>query len=204
MIELYDAARLVKRRDLSLPVTALLLLLCATAMASYAQLLHGRLQRVQADLQEMQNLVAHNAAAPSTPRVPLSELLRQAEQLEREASMDGQAVGPSIQPAGPGAGSAVDERDPAQPLRASQWLHRLGLLAQPDVSLQKVEVERSGAVRVEGVAAHADALNNFVQTWERQDELARLQPRSIEVKQERTPSQLLRFHLRATLAAPRT
>ena len=92
MIELFDADRLVTRRDHSLPATALLLLLSATAVASYAHLLHGRLQRVQDDLQEMQNLVARGVAAPSAPRVPLDELRRQAEQLEREAAQDGQTA----------------------------------------------------------------------------------------------------------------
>lgn len=197
MIELYDADRLLTRRDHSLRVTALLLLLSTAAVASYAQIQYSRLQRLQAELKELQDRVAQRSAAAAAPvasaaSAALADLLRQAEQMERDAALGG--------PYSP----TETEGERAEVLRASQWLQRLGLLAQPDVSLHKVEVQRSGAVRVEGLASHTEALNNFVQAWERQDELAQLQPRSIEVKQERLPSQGLRFHLLATLAAPRT
>lgn len=183
MIELFDPARLQIKRDRSAWVAFLGLGLAVVALASWAQLRQDKLQRLQADIQEMQHQLSALKPVQGSG-ASLDSLLRQAEGHEREAAGDGLGHGPS-------ALSGLHT------LRASQWLHRLGTLAQADVTLQKVAVERNGSVRIEGLARSPDALSQFVQAWERQDEGASVPARGIDVKQEPAPAQGLRFWLRA-------
>jgi hypothetical protein len=191
MIELFDPARLRTRRDRSLWLAFMGVGLAVVALASWAQLRQDKLQRLQADVQELQQQVSTLKPGQASG-ASLDSLLRQAEGYEREAAGDGLGNGPA-------------SLSGLHTLRASQWLHRLGALAQADVTLHKVAVERNGSVRIEGLARSPDALSQFVQAWERQDEGAAVPTRGIEVKQEPAPAQGLRFWLRAyPLPEPRT
>ena len=114
----------------------------------------------------------------------MADLQRQAEQMERDA-------------ASAGLHSGATEADVKTPT-PTQWMEHLGALTQADTSLQKVDIERSGSARIEGLAASPQALSALVQAWEKQDGLAHLLPRSIAIKQEKLPAPYLRFQLRAT------
>lgn len=194
MIELFDAARLTIKRDRTLAVAGGTLLLTASVMATYTGYLQFQLRSTQHRTQQLQTQLAaldipvraSPKSAPSAPRAALvADLQRQAEQLERDA-------------AATGAPHNADVPDPAP--TPAQWMEHLGALAQADTSLQKVDIERSGSARIEGLATSPQALNALVQAWEKQDGLAHLQPRSIDIKQEKLPAPFLRFQLRATPA----
>ena len=117
----------------------------------------------------------------------MADLQRQAEQLEREAR---HADAPAEHT--PAAGTPT----------AAQWMDHLAALTLAETSLQKVDIERGGSARIEGLATSPQALNALVQAWQKQDGLALLQPRSIEVKHEKLPASFLRFQLRATPLPP--
>ena len=193
MIELFDAARLTIKRDHTLAVAGGTLLFTAGVMAAYTGFLHLQLRHSENTTQALQNQLAALATpagagkAAASPRAALvADLRRQAEQLEREAAINSAYGGP---------GSSEQLLSPAQ------WMHSLGALAQTDTSLQKVDVDRSGSARIEGLATHPQALNKLVQAWERQELLAQVQPRTLDIRQEKLPAPFLRFQLRATPAA---
>jgi tellurite resistance protein len=84
---------------------------------------------------------------------------------------------------------------------ASQWLDRLETLAVADISLSKIDIERSGGARIEGLARSPQAVSGFVQAFSNQDRQAPAQPRSIEVRHDKTTAQQVNFTMRATVAA---
>ncbi len=195
MIELYDAARLTVKRDRSLPIAAGVLLSTAGLMAAYTAFLHLQLGQTLERSQELQSRLAalgspargETAKAGNSPRTALlADLQRQAELLEREVVNGGLPVG-----------TASGDNWDTTPTPA-EWMAVLAALAQADASLQKVDIERSGHVRIEGLATSPKALNALVQAWEQQDAVAFVQARSIEVKQEKLPAPYLRFQLRGT------
>lgn len=195
MIELFDASRLTVKHDRTLALAVAVLALAGGAMAAHTGFLHVQLKNTQARTQELQERLAAldgNGRAPTgkaaaSPRAALvADLQRQTERMEQAATNTGLAAGsPSNE--GP-------ERGP----RPSQWMDLLVSLARVDTSLQKVDIERSGGTRFEGLAASPQALNALVQAWEQQDSMTHLQTRSIEVKQEKLPAPFLRFLWRAT------
>ena len=194
MIELYDAARLHIKRDRSLAAATFTLLFTTSVMAAYTGFLHLQLRYAEASTQTLQGQLAALAApagagkgGAASPRATLiAELRRQAEQLERDAAINSAY-------SGPGSGDQL--------LSPAQWMHSLGTLAQADTSLQKVDVDRAGSARIEGLATHTQALNNLVRAWENQEQLAPVQPRTLEIRQEKGPAPFLRFQLRASPSA---
>ncbi len=183
MIELFDAARLLPRRDHSLPLAALALVLGAGAMGAYAWSLQTELQTAEAQRQALQQQLRQADKAPPPTTALVADLQRQALQLEA-------------------AIAAASQGTARQGLSASQWLDRLGLLAAAEISLSHIDVDRAGAVHIEGLATSPQAVNGFVQAWGAQDRFAPLPARSIEVKQDKGTAPLLRFSMRATAAQP--
>lgn len=200
MIELYDAERLTIKRDHSLAAASFTLLFTASVMAAYTGFLHLQLRQAETSTQELQTQLAalatpaglNKAAAPSPRATLVAELRRQAEQLERDAAINS-AYGGGGGAGGTGSGEAL--------LSPAQWMHSLAALAQADTSLQKVDVDRSGSARIEGLASHPQALNNLVQAWEKHESLALVLPRGLEIRQEKGAAPLLRFQLRAAPSA---
>ena len=203
MIELFDRAALLPKRDHSLWVAGGALLPVAVALGGYTLWLKQQLLRTgqeRAQLEAQVRLLDNQT--PANPAL-LTDLRAQATALE---------------------GTLAALRPPSQALTMlpSQWLDRLDGLAAPGLSLTKVDIDPSGAARISGQAINTQAVNGFVQAWARQDLLARLNPRSIEVKQEDlaaapgadagpgvagggkvpAPPSVLRFELR--VAAPST
>ena len=199
MIELYDATRLTVKRDHTLALASSTLLVASGLMAAYTAFLQLQLHGTQSRTQALQAQLAaldtpgskskpSTPAAAASPRAALmADLQRQAEQLEREARH-----------AGPTTDSTAAVGTPT----AAQWMDHLAALTLTETSLQKVDIERGGSARIEGLATSPQALNALVRAWEKQDGLAQLQPRSIEVKQEKLPAPFLRFQLRATPVPP--
>lgn len=198
MIELFDSSRLTVKRDHTLAALGSTLLVISGLMAAYTAYLQVQLSSTQ---NRTQNLQAELAAldsggrgagktAPTSPRAALvADLQRQAEQMERVAMLTRTASGnPS------GTSTADTAPTPAQ------WMDHLSALTQADTSLQKVDIERDGSARIEGLASSPQALNTLVQAWEKEDGLAHLQPRSIDIKHEKSTASFLRFQLRATPA----
>lgn len=186
MIELYDAARLVPRRDHSLPLAAAVLLLAVGGLGSWGWKLQTRLaaaEQQRAELQQRLQLL-RGQTAPSSAL--LADLQREAERLEAEGLADPQATmapGPS----------------------PSQWMLRMADLGSPEVSLSKIEVDRAGAVRIEGMASSAQAVSRLLQQWDHVQQPAQPVPaRAVDVRQDPASAPLLRFSLRATapLAPP--
>lgn len=165
MIELFDREALLPKRDPSLWAAGGVLLLAAVALGGYTLWLKHLLQRTG---QERQRLEAHvrllDDQKPANPAL-LTDLRAQAEALE-------------------GSLAALRPSNHSLTMRPSQWLDRLDGLAAPGLSLTKVDIDPSGAARINGQATNTQVVNGFVQAWARQDVLARLNPRSIEVKQE--------------------
>jgi Tfp pilus assembly protein PilN len=189
MIELFDAERLLPRRDLSLPALGLALLVAAAGMAAWGMSLQRRLDAVDRQRlaleQRLQSMSRETAPSPTL----LAELQRDAERLEAEASADpfsGQATGP----------------------RPSQWMARLAELGGSELALTRLEVDRAGSLRIEGQARSPQAVSTFVQAFEQQQrQEAPMRPRAVELKQDAQLAPLLRFQLRATpppLPTPRT
>jgi hypothetical protein len=197
VIELFDAARLTIKRDHTLALASGTLLFTAGAMAAYTGFVHLQLRSALSNTQQLQTQLSALAApgglskngAPSPRAALVADLRRQAEQLERQASLN----------------SAYGAQGAGEPLLSpAQWMHSLGALAQADTSLNKVDIDRAGSVRVEGLATDTQALNSLVQAWEKQESLAPVQPRSLDIRQEKSPAPFLRFQLRASPSAPST
>lgn len=182
MIELYDAARLQPRRDLSLPLAAGALLLAVGGIGAYGWSLHTRLTNAELERAELQQRVKQVQARPAPSATLLADLQREVDRLESETCADPQQAAS----AGP---------------RPSQWLLRLADLGSADISMTKVEVDHLGAVRIEGMAASPQAVSRFLQQWDRAQPPATPVPaRAIDVRQEPAQAPLLGFKLRA--AAP--
>lgn len=192
MIELFDAERLITRRDHSSMLAGLVLALAAGALAVHAAGLQRQLQREQARGKQL------DASLRTLPtRTPASTQL--VADLQRQVTL----AEAELAAFGPAAGAAPDVAPP------SAWLDRLATLGSPDVSLARIEIDAQGGTRIEGLATSAQAVSGFVHAFSqasaRHDALvAGAQgapvptPRAVEVRQDKTQTAHLRFQLRAT------
>lgn len=184
MIELFDASRLLPRRDRSLAIAGGLLGLGLLGLGVHAFLLDRELQVLKADARNRQaELTRLKAAAPPPAPALLADMEQVARRLEAELAL---ATGGT-------AGTA-----PAP----SQWMERLDALKSDDVGLNRIEIDRSGSARVEGVAKTPQAMSRYVQAWEQEGTPAPMRARAIEVRQDEKAAPLLRFQMRANLPGP--
>ena len=196
MIELFDASRLLPRRDHSLALVVLVLALTAGGMSVYAQQLQTKLRAADAEKQTLSASLRQAQARPVPSRSLLADLAQQLQRLESDITL-AQGVGAS--PNG------------SESLAASSWLARVHTLGQAELSLSKIDIERYGGARFEGLAHSAQAVSGFVQAFSAQERQSQVQPRSIEVRHDKTSAPYLRFVVRASAtpqsapdAAPRT
>jgi hypothetical protein len=186
VIELFDAKRLLPRRDSSLLLAGGALGLGLAGLGVHAVMLAQQLQQVQADGRRAQTELARlKTLAPAPAAALLADLEQQALRLEAELLAAG---------ANPNASSPS----------ASQWLEKLDALSQSDIGLTLVEIDRAGAARIEGQARTPEAMSGYVQAWDRQQAASPLRTRGLEVRQDDKAAPLLRFQLRANLAGPKT
>jgi hypothetical protein len=187
MIELFDAKRLLPRRDPSLMLAGAALGLGVIGLAAHAAHLQQQIGQTESAAAAAQRELARvKGQAPAPATALLADLEQQALRLEGELA----AVG-----AQPGNASPS----------ASQWLERLDALSMTDIGLTLVEIDRAGAARIEGLARTPQAMSTYVQAWDQQQAAAPLRTRAIEVRQDEKAAPLLRFQLRANLtAAPRS
>jgi hypothetical protein len=183
MIELFDAERLLPRRDASLPVAALLLAMAVGGLGTYAGHLQQALRSETARKVALEGHVRQaQALATKAPSAALlADLQRELGLAEAEDEL---------------ARGKVETR-----LAPSAWLERLAALASADVSLTRVEVDVLGRTQVEGMAVNAQAVSGFVQAFSRQEAVAGLAPRSVELRQDKTSAPHLRFQMNAALPA---
>ena len=180
MIELFDADRLLPRRDWSLALAGLALAVVGIGMGSYGLSLQTRLHAAELQRADIDQRLRQATAQPAPSGALLADLQREAERLEAEV--------------------APDPRLPSTPgPTPSQWMLRLAELGSTEVSLSKVEVDRIGSVRIEGMATSPQAVSRFLQSWDQAQQQATPVPaRAIEVRQDPASAPLLRFQLRAT------
>ena len=198
MIELFDASRLLPRRDHSLALVVLVLALTAGGMSVYAQQLQPKQRAADAEKQTLTASLRQAQARPLPSRSLLTDLAQQLQRLESDITL--------AQGAGAGAGAGASES-----LAASSWLARVHTLGQAELSLSKIDIERHGGARFEGLAHSAQAVSGFVQAFSAQERQSQVQARSIEVRHDKTSAPYLRFVVRASAtpqsapaAAPRT
>lgn len=184
MIELFDPARLVPRRDRSAQAAVALSLLGAAGVLTHGLHVQGQLDEIAVQHRALQADVGRRPVEVGPTPALLAELQRQVDDLEAEAAG--------------GLGSA-----PGLPLTAVQWMDRLETLGKPDVVLVHVDIDRAGGVRVEGQARNPQALSGYVEGWERQEGLLPVRARDIEVKQDPAAPPMLRFALRAQASPAR-
>ena len=196
MIELFDASRLLPRRDHSLALVVLVLALTAGGMSVYAQQLQTKQRAADAEKQALTASLRQAQARPVPTRSLLTDLAQQLHKLEADISLA----------QGANAGEGASES-----LAASSWLARVHTLGQAELSLSKIDIERHGGARFEGLAHSAQAVSGFVQAFSAQEHQSQVQPRSIEVRHDKTSAPYLRFVVRANAtpqsapaAAPRT
>ncbi|MBL8359934.1 MAG: hypothetical protein JNN18_05540 [Rubrivivax sp.] len=185
MIELYDAALLEPRRDWTLPVLALALAVGTGSLSAWGWTLHGQWRQAEARNAALRAQIDRRPTQAAPAAAMLADLERRAQLMEARLV--------AHEPA------AADTA-----LRPSAWLQRLGSLSSDGVSLARVEVDRSGATRIEGVATDPAAANRFVQAFARQESNTALRARSIELRQDKTQAPYLRFALRASAPGPAT
>ena len=186
MIELFDAQRLLPQRDRSLLLAGGVLGVGAIGLAVHTVYLKQQITHTQAEGRGAQSeLKRLKAVAPPPGPALLADLELQALRLEAELAA---------------AGADADAASP----KASQWLERLDALASAEIGLSLVEIDRNGSARVEGTARTPQAVSSYVQAWERQQEMAPMRARAIEVRQDEKSAPLLRFQLRANLPGPRS
>lgn len=179
MIELFDTERLLPRRDWSLAAAGLALLLTSGALAAYGLSLQSRLQTAERQRADAQQRLQAVKTLPAPSVALLADLQREVERLEADAAPDPRTV------TAPGPTPA-------------QWMLRLADLSSSEVSLSKIEVDRVGAVRIEGMAASPQAVSRFLQAWDQaQQQTTPVPARAIEVRQDPAAAPLLRFQLRA-------
>ena len=179
MIELFDPEKLLPRRDWSLAVAGLALLVTGGALAAYGVSLQTRLQAAERQRADTQQRLQAVKSLPAPSGALLADLQREVTRLEAEAAPDPRTV-------------TVPGPTPAQ------WMLRLAELSSSEVSLSKIEVDRAGAVRIEGMAASPQAVSRFLQAWDQSQQQATPVPaRAIEVRQDPAAAPLLRFRLRA-------
>lgn len=182
MIELYDPARLGRQVDRSFLLLGGAMVLVVLGLAAYAFKLQAGLQQVQSQTRELEARLQRAGTATTVNPTLLLDLRNEVQRLENEVA------------------AAVIDESKGPGLSTAQWMERLAALGTGEVSLQRVEIDRSGAARIEGLATTTAALSAFVQSWERQGDLSALKPRSLEVRQDKAAGQVLRFQLRATPA----
>ena len=184
MIELFDAQRLLERRDHSLAIAGGVLAIGIAGLSVHAFMLHSELQLLQAeDRKQHAELARFKGQAASPTPALLADLEQLALRLEAEVAATG------------GGSSGVSPKP-------SQWLARLDSLASPDIGLSVVEIDRAGSARVEGVAKTPQAMSSYVQSWEREQAPAPMRARAIEVRQDDKGAPFLRFQMRANLPPP--
>ncbi len=198
MIELFDQERLLPRRDPTLWAAVGAVVLAVAGVGGYAVHLQKQSTATQHSSQQLEaRLRLQQSQAPVNPAL-LADLQQQVQLLEAALAAAQPTSGPHT-------------------LSPAQWLDRLDALAAPGLSLRTVEVEPAGSARVQGLATSTQAINQFVQAWSRQDQVAQWAARSIEVRQDApapgagtanapatataaagtAPSTALRFELRA-------
>lgn len=191
MIELFDAQRLLPRRDHSAVAAGLTLALAAGALSVYAAHLQRELQHAQARAKQLDARVRILPQRTPATAALVADLQRQVQAAEAELA----AFGP-----GPGAESAGAAPPP------SAWLERLAQLGSQEVSLVRIDIDAQGGTRIEGLATHAQAVSGFVQAFSaaaaRHDAAAHgtaaPTPRAVELRQDKTQTAHLRFQLRAS------
>lgn len=184
MIELFDPQRLKSARRgpplaLLLPPLAVLL-----GLGSYNLWLGSRVSAVQVQTQALESRKPATPAPTAPSPALLADLQRQLQARQAEIAL------------------AQGQNEQAVPV--SSWLNHLNTLTTPGISLQKVLVDRRGEVLIEGLASGAQPVSSFTQAWDRQERLAALPPRSIELRQDKVSPDQLRFQMRASLARPGT
>jgi Tfp pilus assembly protein PilN len=180
VIELFDAQRLLPRRDWSLPLATLALLLLALGLGAYGWTLQSRLQGAERERAALQQQLQRLRGQPLPSATLLADLQREAERLEA-------------------ANRAVQGADGGADTSPSQWMTRLAALGNGDVSLSTIEFDRAGVVRIDGKANSPQAVSRFLQAWDRaQPEPSPVRARALEVRQDAATAPLLRFQLRAT------
>lgn len=184
MIELFDANRLLPRRDHSLPLLGLALAAAMGGVAVYAGALQQHLRQEQANVTRLGNAVRQAQALGS--KAPSAALLAD---LQRQVAL-AEAENAAVSQGTPAGAQAA--------LSPSSWLDRLAALGSAEVSLTKVEVDARGSTRIEGLAVNAQAVSSFVQAFSRQEALAGLAPRSVELRHDKTTAPHLHFQLQAT------
>ena len=187
MIELFDANRLLPQRDRSLLLAGGVLGLGVVGLTAQAVHLQHQIADTRLESRTAQTeLTRLKKIAPPPGLALLADLEQQAVRLEAELAAAGSG-------SGSGSGSGTGHT------KASQWLERLDTLAQADIGLSLVEIDRNGSARIEGMARTPQAMSSYVQAWEQQQAQAPMRARAIEVRQDEKAAPLLRFQLRANL-----
>ena len=180
MIELFDADRLLPKHDHSLVIGALLLAFGAGGLSVYAGSLQSRLRLLESQRVAMDGELRQQSAKTAPSAALVADLQHQVQRLEADvAAANGGLRGDG--------------------LAASQWLDRLGALATPEVSLNKIDLDRNGSARIEGQATSPQAVSGFVQAFSERDKHSAVRARSIEVRQDKSSTAPLRFQMRANL-----
>ena len=180
MIELFDAARLMPRRDRTWMVAGGLASLVALGLGAHVVMLHLELDALQATARSQQaDLARLKATEPPPAPALLADLEARARSLESEVA---QVAG--------GSGAMPSP---------SQWLERLDALSSNDVGLSRIEIDRAGSARIEGQARSPQAVSGYVQALEAQNASTPMRARTIEVRQDEKAAPLLRFQMRANL-----
>jgi hypothetical protein len=183
VIELFDANRLLPRRDHSLSIAGGVLALGVLALGGHVVLMNNEVRQLQTQARQQEAELARMKLAEPPPAPALvAELEAQARVLEAEVAA---ATG--------GAGSAPSP---------SQWLERLDALSSTEVGLSRIEIDRAGSARIEGVARTPQAMSGYVQAWEAQQVPSPMRARAIEVRPDDKAAPLLRFQMRANLPGP--
>lgn len=177
MIELFDAERLLPKRDHSLALAALVLAAGAGVLAVHAGSLQQKLREQEARKVTLEGQLRQAKARVVPSGTLVADLQRELDLAEAELAERGGAE--------------------AQRLTPSAWLDRLAALGSPEVSLARIEVDAAGAARIEGMATHAQAVSAFVQAFSRHEALAGLAPRAVELRQDKASAPHLRFQMRA-------
>ncbi len=171
LIELFDAERLRPRRRVNWIHPAALPALALVSVAAWgwdhhAELKQLRAQRQATDAQIAQLQTVANPAGAEAALANRQALRQSAERLEAELA-------------------ALDESAQARTvsLPPSGWLARLERLAAPGISLTRVEIDRGGGARVEGMAVDAQAVSSFVNAWSSHEAMAALPPRALDVQE---------------------
>jgi hypothetical protein len=178
VIELFDANRLLPRRDHSLSIAGGVLALGVLALGGHVVLMNNEVRQLQTQARQQEAELARMKLAEPPPAPALvAELEAQARVLEAEVAA--------------ATGGAP-----------SQWLERLDALSSTEVGLSRIEIDRAGSARIEGVARTPQAMSGYVQAWEAQQVPSPMRARAIEVRPDDKAAPLLRFQMRANLPGP--